>query len=70
MAARGYSGRYVRLCRPAGCGRQTCDRPWFQVESVEDQVRHRLLLVHRGDAAQLDEKDKSELKKRKLLSEV
>lgn len=40
-----------------------------QVESIQDQVREKLHLVQKGQA-QLDEKDKNELKKRKLLSEV
>lgn len=41
-----------------------------QVESAEDQVREKLLLVQKGSGAQLEEKEKNELKKRKLLSEV
>lgn len=41
-----------------------------QVESIEDQVREKLLLVQRGNTTQLEEKEKNELKKRKLLSEV
>ncbi|MEQ2214335.1 hypothetical protein XENOCAPTIV_001815 [Xenoophorus captivus] len=42
----------------------------LMVESIEDQVREKLLLVKQGNAAQLDEKEKNELKKRKLLAEV
>lgn len=42
----------------------------FQVENIDDQVREKLLLVKKGDATQLDEKEKNELKKRKLLAEV
>lgn len=41
-----------------------------QVEKIEDQVREKLLLVKKGDMTQLEEKEKNELKKRKLLSEV
>uniref|UniRef100_A0A671Y3A7 phenylalanine--tRNA ligase n=1 Tax=Sparus aurata TaxID=8175 RepID=A0A671Y3A7_SPAAU len=37
---------------------------------IEDQVREKLLLVKKGDMTQLEEKEKNELKKRKLLSEV
>lgn len=41
-----------------------------QVESIDDQVREKLLLVQKGNSTQLEEKEKNELKKRKLLSEV
>lgn len=41
-----------------------------QVEHLEDLVRDKLLLVQKGQASQLEEKEKNELKKRKLLSEV
>lgn len=41
-----------------------------QVESIDDQVREKLLLVLKGNSTQLEEKEKNELKKRKLLSEV
>lgn len=37
---------------------------------MEDSVREKLLLVQKGQASQLGEKEKNELKKRKLLSEV
>lgn len=40
-----------------------------QVETIVDQVREKLL-VQKGNASQLEEKEKNELKKRKLLSEV
>lgn len=41
-----------------------------QVESIDDQVREKLLLVKNGNVTQLEEKEKNELKKRKLLAEV
>ena len=41
-----------------------------QVESIQDHVREKLLLVRKGDSAPLEEKEKNELKKRKLLSEM
>lgn len=44
--------------------------PFFQVDSIEDTVKDRLQLVQRGQAGSLEEKEKNELKKRKLLSEV
>ncbi|CAN9505961.1 unnamed protein product [Ophioblennius macclurei] len=40
------------------------------VETVDDQVRQKLLQMQAGNAMPLDEKEKNELKKRKLLSEV
>ncbi|XP_033945693.1 phenylalanine--tRNA ligase alpha subunit [Pseudochaenichthys georgianus] len=45
-------------------------RIFRSVENIEDQVRDKLLLVQKGNASQLEEKEKNELKKRKLLSEV
>ncbi|KAK5856721.1 hypothetical protein PBY51_008297 [Eleginops maclovinus] len=45
-------------------------RIFRSVESIEDQVREKLILVQSGNTAQLEEKEKNELKKRKLLSEV
>uniref|UniRef100_A0AAQ5Z364 phenylalanine--tRNA ligase n=1 Tax=Amphiprion ocellaris TaxID=80972 RepID=A0AAQ5Z364_AMPOC len=42
----------------------------LMVENIEDQVREKLLQVQKGNFSQLDEKEKNELKKRKLLSEV
>uniref|UniRef100_A0AAZ3SG59 phenylalanine--tRNA ligase n=1 Tax=Oncorhynchus tshawytscha TaxID=74940 RepID=A0AAZ3SG59_ONCTS len=42
----------------------------LMVEHLEDLVRDKLLLVQKGQASQLEEKEKNELKKRKLLSEV
>lgn len=42
----------------------------LQVDSVEDEVQRRLQLVRGGQAEKLGEKERSELKKRKLLTEV
>ncbi|XP_047428717.1 phenylalanine--tRNA ligase alpha subunit [Mugil cephalus] len=39
-------------------------------ESIEDQVRQKLLQVQKGNSNELEEKERNELKKRKLLSEV
>lgn len=41
-----------------------------QVETIEDTVRDKLQLVQKGLSAKLEEKEKNELKKRKLLAEV
>lgn len=42
----------------------------LQVDIVEDEVQRRLQLVRDGHAEKLSEKERSELKKRKLLTEV
>lgn len=44
--------------------------PLWQVDSVEDEVQRRLQLVRGGQAEKLGEKERSELRKRKLLTEV
>lgn len=43
---------------------------WRQVDSMEDDVQRRLQLVRGGQAEKLAEKERSELRKRKLLTEV
>ena len=62
------------LCSVVPGLNKLCVCVWFcfgrQVESIEDQVREKLLLVQKGNFSQLEEKEKNELKKRKLLSEV
>ncbi|XP_072299747.1 phenylalanine--tRNA ligase alpha subunit [Eucyclogobius newberryi] len=45
-------------------------RVFRSVDSIVDHVREKLLLVQSATGSQLDEKEKNELKKRKLLSEV
>lgn len=42
----------------------------LQVERVQDSAREKLLQVQQGEADHLAEKDRNELKKRKLLAEV
>ena len=42
----------------------------WQVDSMEDEVQRRLQLVRGGQAEKLGEKERSELRKRKLLAEV
>ncbi len=42
----------------------------FQVETIEDTVGDKLQLVQKGLSAKLEDKERNELKKRKLLSEV
>lgn len=42
----------------------------LQVENINDQVRDNLILVKKGNAAELNEKAKNDLKKRTLLTEM
>lgn len=56
-------------CSHAQGGAHCCS-PVPQVESVQDSVREKLQLVQQGEAESLEEKDRNELKKRKLLMEV
>ncbi|MBN3280409.1 SYFAA ligase, partial [Polyodon spathula] len=60
------SSKWVRLDKNAEGG----PRIYKSVDSIEDTVKDRLQLVQRGQAGSLEEKEKNELKKRKLLSEV
>ncbi|KAM9780119.1 phenylalanine--tRNA ligase alpha subunit [Neosynchiropus ocellatus] len=63
--SKAMSNRWIRLDK----GHEGGPRIFRAVENVEDQVRENLLLVQGGNTS-LDEKEKNELKKRKLLSEV
>uniref|UniRef100_A0A6I8SB74 phenylalanine--tRNA ligase n=1 Tax=Xenopus tropicalis TaxID=8364 RepID=A0A6I8SB74_XENTR len=42
----------------------------FRVDSIEDAVKEKLQLILKGKADDVNEKDKNELKKRKLVNEV
>ncbi|MEQ2174883.1 hypothetical protein GOODEAATRI_012332, partial [Goodea atripinnis] len=64
--SKAMSNKWIRVDKSYEGG----PRIFRTVESIEDQVREKLLLVKQGNAAQLDEKEKNELKKRKLLAEV
>lgn len=44
--------------------------PRWQVDTVEDEVQQRLRLVQSGQVEKLGEKERSELRKRKLLTEL
>lgn len=49
------------------------DNEWWcvwQVETIEDSVQEKLVQIQKGIADEVDEKEKNELKKRKLLAEV
>ncbi|KAF7199147.1 phenylalanyl-tRNA synthetase alpha subunit, partial [Nothobranchius furzeri] len=64
--SKAMSNKWIRLDKSTEGG----PRIFRTVESIQDQVRETLLLVQRGRSTQLEEKEKNELKKRKLLSEV
>ncbi|XP_040202423.1 phenylalanine--tRNA ligase alpha subunit [Rana temporaria] len=64
--SKAMSNRWIRLDKSAEGG------PMIHrvVDSVEDAVKEKLQLIEKGKADGVNEKDKSELKKRKLLNEV
>uniref|UniRef100_A0A8C8D9A1 Phenylalanine--tRNA ligase alpha subunit n=1 Tax=Oncorhynchus tshawytscha TaxID=74940 RepID=A0A8C8D9A1_ONCTS len=64
--SKAMSNKWIRLDK----GHEGGPRIFKTVERLEDLVRDKLLLVQKGQASQLEEKEKNELKKRKLLSEV
>uniref|UniRef100_A0A3Q3VY00 phenylalanine--tRNA ligase n=1 Tax=Mola mola TaxID=94237 RepID=A0A3Q3VY00_MOLML len=64
--SKAMSNKWIKLDKAHEGG----PRIFKNVENIDDQVREKLLLVKKGDATQLDEKEKNELKKRKLLAEV
>uniref|UniRef100_A0A1A8R5F9 Phenylalanine--tRNA ligase alpha subunit n=2 Tax=Nothobranchius pienaari TaxID=704102 RepID=A0A1A8R5F9_9TELE len=64
--SKAMSNKWIRLDKSTEGG----PRIFRTVESVQDQVRETLLLVQKGRSTRLEEKEKNELKKRKLLSEV
>ncbi|XP_061080163.1 phenylalanine--tRNA ligase alpha subunit [Conger conger] len=64
--SKAMSNKWIRVDKAHEGG----PRVFRMVESVEDSVRGRLLQVKGGGASQLAEKERNELKKRKLLTEV
>ncbi|XP_028678865.1 phenylalanine--tRNA ligase alpha subunit [Erpetoichthys calabaricus] len=64
--SKAMSNKWIRLDKNAEGG----PRVYRVVESIEDLVQKKLLLALRGQTDSLEEKDKNELKKRKLLNEV
>uniref|UniRef100_A0A7N5ZS81 phenylalanine--tRNA ligase n=1 Tax=Anabas testudineus TaxID=64144 RepID=A0A7N5ZS81_ANATE len=63
--SKAMSNKWIRVDKTHEGG----PRIFRTVENVEDQVREKLLLVQKGNGGHLEEKEKNELKKRKLLSE-
>ncbi|XP_049600880.1 phenylalanine--tRNA ligase alpha subunit [Syngnathus scovelli] len=64
--SKAMSNKWIRLDK----GHEGGPRIFRTVENIEDQVREKLLLVQKGVSSNLDEKEKNELKKRKLLAEM
>ncbi|XP_051904754.1 phenylalanine--tRNA ligase alpha subunit [Hippocampus zosterae] len=64
--SKAMSNKWIRLDK----GHEGGPRIFRTVENIDDQVREKLLLVQKGFSSNLDEKEKNELKKRKLLTEV
>ncbi|KAL4657968.1 phenylalanine-tRNA ligase alpha subunit [Arapaima gigas] len=64
--SKAMSNKWIRLDK----GHQGGPRVFRTVENIEDLVQQKLVLVQQGKSAKLEEKEKNELKKRKLLTEV
>ncbi|XP_032066414.1 phenylalanine--tRNA ligase alpha subunit [Thamnophis elegans] len=64
--SKAMSNKWIRLDKSSESG----PRIFQAMESVQDTVREKLLQVQKGETNCLEEKDKNELKKRKLLTEV
>ncbi|XP_059496039.1 phenylalanine--tRNA ligase alpha subunit isoform X1 [Stegostoma tigrinum] len=60
------SSKWIRIDKNAEGG----PRIFKATDCIEDAVKNKLLLVQQGKDSKLDDKEKNELKKRKLLSEV
>ncbi|XP_049644378.1 phenylalanine--tRNA ligase alpha subunit [Suncus etruscus] len=64
--SKAMSNKWIRVDKSAADG----PRVFRVADSVEDEVQKRLLVVRSGQAEKLSEKERNELRKRKLLSEV
>ncbi|XP_011810080.1 PREDICTED: phenylalanine--tRNA ligase alpha subunit isoform X2 [Colobus angolensis palliatus] len=64
--SKAMSNKWIRVDKSAADG----PRVFRVVDSMEDEVQRRLQLVQGGQAEKLGEKERSELRKRKLLAEV
>uniref|UniRef100_A0A9L0I527 Phenylalanine--tRNA ligase alpha subunit n=1 Tax=Equus asinus TaxID=9793 RepID=A0A9L0I527_EQUAS len=64
--SKAMSNKWIRVDKSAADG----PRVFRVVDSMEDDVQRRLQLVRGGQAEKLAEKERSELRKRKLLTEV
>uniref|UniRef100_A0A2K5F3Z0 Phenylalanine--tRNA ligase alpha subunit n=1 Tax=Aotus nancymaae TaxID=37293 RepID=A0A2K5F3Z0_AOTNA len=64
--SKAMSNKWIRVDKSMADG----PRVFRVVDSMEDEVQRRLQMVQRGQAEKLGEKERSELRKRKLLAEV
>uniref|UniRef100_A0A8C9LJ45 Phenylalanine--tRNA ligase alpha subunit n=1 Tax=Piliocolobus tephrosceles TaxID=591936 RepID=A0A8C9LJ45_9PRIM len=64
--SKAMSNKWIRVDKSAADG----PRVFRVVDSMEDEVQRRLQLAQGGQAEKLGEKERSELRKRKLLAEV
>ncbi|XP_012889708.1 PREDICTED: phenylalanine--tRNA ligase alpha subunit isoform X1 [Dipodomys ordii] len=64
--SKAMSNKWIRVDKSAAEG----PRVFRTVEGIDDEVQRRLQLVQGGQAEKLAEKERSELRKRKLLTEV
>uniref|UniRef100_A0A673CM90 phenylalanine--tRNA ligase n=1 Tax=Sphaeramia orbicularis TaxID=375764 RepID=A0A673CM90_9TELE len=64
--SKAMSNKWIRVDKTHEGG----PRIFRTVDSIVDQVQEKLLLLQKGSGSELEEKEKNELKKRKLLSEV
>lgn len=64
--SKAMSNKWIRVDKSAADG----PRVFRVVDSIEDEVQKRLQLVQAGQAEKLAEKERNELRKRKLLTEV
>ncbi|XP_073705101.1 phenylalanine--tRNA ligase alpha subunit [Garra rufa] len=64
--SKAMSNKWIRLDKTHEGG----PRVFKTVETIDDTVRGKLQLVLKGQSAKLEDKERNELKKRKLLSEV
>ncbi|XP_067829150.1 phenylalanine--tRNA ligase alpha subunit [Heptranchias perlo] len=64
--SKAMSNKWIRIDKKAEGG----PRIYKAADCIEDSVKTKLLLVQQGKDRDLDDKEKNELKKRKLLSEV
>ncbi|XP_025223075.1 phenylalanine--tRNA ligase alpha subunit isoform X3 [Theropithecus gelada] len=64
--SKAMSNKWIRVDKSAADG----PRVFRVVDSMEDEVQRRLQLIQGGQAEKLGEKERSELRKRKLLAEV
>ncbi|KAG5279758.1 hypothetical protein AALO_G00081270 [Alosa alosa] len=64
--SKAMSNKWIRVDK----GHEAGPKVFRMVEKIDDSVQGKLVQIQKGIAADVDEKEKNELKKRKLLTEV